>query len=306
MAPAVPSSSSTCSTSRNLISRSTQRESSVDRRAATGRPTVDRSPVDMPAVARIRHHDLDPTVGARGSTARYLPVPPGITRPTGAGRGTTCPGRGRALGAGVPRGLRRWQGHGQGDPAMADNLVTDLYEATMAASYVRRGMTGPATFSLFTRRLPEQRGFLVAAGLADAVDRLLSFRTHRSRRDRAGRPARLPPLAVRPAAGNTLHRRPLGGARGSRRARRRTPAGGHRAAAGGPVRGDAGPQRGLLPNAARKQGSTLRARRRGSAGGGLLAAPGARRGGRAACGAGRGDRGVRRHEQRGRGAAVRA
>src|SRR5512144_1124807 len=175
MAPAVPSSSSTCSTSRNLISRSTQRESSVDRRAATGRPTVDRSPVDMPAVARIRHHDLDPTVGARGSTARYLPVPPGITRPTGVGRGTTCPGRGRALGAGVPRGLRRWQGHGQGDPAMADNLVTDLYEATMAASYVRRGMTGPATFSLFTRRLPEQRGFLVAAGLADAVDRLLAF-----------------------------------------------------------------------------------------------------------------------------------
>ena len=58
---------------------------------------------------------------------------------------------------------------------MHESLATDLYEATMAASYVRRGMTGRATFSLFTRRLPEQRGFLVAAGLADAVDRLLAF-----------------------------------------------------------------------------------------------------------------------------------
>ena len=54
-------------------------------------------------------------------------------------------------------------------------LVTDLYEVTMVASYLRRGMLAPATFSLFVRRLPPSRGFLVAAGIDEAVDRLTAF-----------------------------------------------------------------------------------------------------------------------------------
>ncbi|PZG02690.1 nicotinate phosphoribosyltransferase [Micromonospora deserti] len=54
-------------------------------------------------------------------------------------------------------------------------LRTDLYELRMAASYLRRDMTEPATFSLFARRLPARRGFLVAAGLAEALDFLESF-----------------------------------------------------------------------------------------------------------------------------------
>jgi nicotinate phosphoribosyltransferase len=54
-------------------------------------------------------------------------------------------------------------------------LCTDLYELRMAASYLRRNMVGPATFSLFVRRLPSQRGFLVAAGLADALTFLERF-----------------------------------------------------------------------------------------------------------------------------------
>ncbi|PKW17806.1 nicotinate phosphoribosyltransferase [Saccharopolyspora spinosa] len=49
-------------------------------------------------------------------------------------------------------------------------LRTDLYELRMAASYLRRDMTAPATFSLFARKLPRERGFLVAAGLADCLD----------------------------------------------------------------------------------------------------------------------------------------
>ena len=52
---------------------------------------------------------------------------------------------------------------------MGLGLVTDLYELTMAASYLRRGMTQPATFSLFARKLPPSRGFLVAAGLEDVL-----------------------------------------------------------------------------------------------------------------------------------------
>ncbi|WP_040925707.1 nicotinate phosphoribosyltransferase [Saccharomonospora marina] len=55
-------------------------------------------------------------------------------------------------------------------------LHTDLYEVRMAASYLRRGMTEPATFSLFARKLPRDRGFLVAAGLADCLDFLRTFR----------------------------------------------------------------------------------------------------------------------------------
>jgi len=54
-------------------------------------------------------------------------------------------------------------------------LLTDLYELNMAASYLRRSMTGQATFSLFVRRLPPGRGFLVAAGLADCLQFLEEF-----------------------------------------------------------------------------------------------------------------------------------
>lgn len=55
-------------------------------------------------------------------------------------------------------------------------LFTDLYELTMAAAFVREGVDGRATFSLFTRRLPEDRGFLVATGLEDALEYLRALR----------------------------------------------------------------------------------------------------------------------------------
>jgi len=54
-------------------------------------------------------------------------------------------------------------------------LLTDLYELNMAASYLRRGMTGTATFSLFVRSLPAMRGFLVAAGVESCLDLLADF-----------------------------------------------------------------------------------------------------------------------------------
>ncbi|HEX9774380.1 MAG TPA: nicotinate phosphoribosyltransferase [Actinomycetota bacterium] len=58
---------------------------------------------------------------------------------------------------------------------MPGGLLTDLYELTMAASYVRRDMREAATFSLFVRRLPPGRGFLVAAGLEDCLAFLGEF-----------------------------------------------------------------------------------------------------------------------------------
>lgn len=58
---------------------------------------------------------------------------------------------------------------------MPGALLTDLYELNMAASYLKRGMNEPATFSLFVRRLPPERGFLVAAGLETCLEFLEGF-----------------------------------------------------------------------------------------------------------------------------------
>jgi nicotinate phosphoribosyltransferase len=58
---------------------------------------------------------------------------------------------------------------------MAGGLLTDLYELNMAASYLRRGMTADATFSLFVRGLPASRGFLVSAGVEECADWLEQF-----------------------------------------------------------------------------------------------------------------------------------
>ncbi len=58
---------------------------------------------------------------------------------------------------------------------MPGGLLTDLYELNMAASYLRRRMRAEATFSLYVRTLPPERGFLVAAGLEPCLSFLESF-----------------------------------------------------------------------------------------------------------------------------------
>jgi len=55
-------------------------------------------------------------------------------------------------------------------------LFVDLYELTMAAGYLRAGLTHTATFDLFVRHLPERRRFLVAAGLEDVLEHLERLR----------------------------------------------------------------------------------------------------------------------------------
>jgi nicotinate phosphoribosyltransferase len=56
-------------------------------------------------------------------------------------------------------------------------LLVDLYELTMAESLLAEGMAEyPATFSLFARSLPPGWGYLVAAGLDDALDYLAGLR----------------------------------------------------------------------------------------------------------------------------------
>ena len=56
-------------------------------------------------------------------------------------------------------------------------LFTDLYELTMGQAFFSQGMLAPATFSLFIRSYPPNRGYLVSAGLEDVLEYLeaLSF-----------------------------------------------------------------------------------------------------------------------------------
>lgn len=54
-------------------------------------------------------------------------------------------------------------------------LFTDLYEITMAASYLAHRFDAEATFSLFVRNYPPRRNFLVAAGLEDVLGQLEQF-----------------------------------------------------------------------------------------------------------------------------------
>lgn len=48
-------------------------------------------------------------------------------------------------------------------------LLTDLYELTMLRTYLVSGMCGRAVFELYTRKLPRERGFLVAAALEQVI-----------------------------------------------------------------------------------------------------------------------------------------
>jgi nicotinate phosphoribosyltransferase len=58
----------------------------------------------------------------------------------------------------------------------SSGLATDLYQLTMAAAYWANGMGDrTATFELFVRSLPRDRGYLVVAGLEQAVEFLQSF-----------------------------------------------------------------------------------------------------------------------------------
>ena len=62
-----------------------------------------------------------------------------------------------------------WKGDGA--------LLTDLYQLNMLAAYLDHGLTETAVFELFVRKLPLHRGFLMTAGLDQALQFLetLSF-----------------------------------------------------------------------------------------------------------------------------------
>ncbi|MGB4549006.1 MAG: hypothetical protein WBI10_08830, partial [Syntrophales bacterium] len=53
---------------------------------------------------------------------------------------------------------------------MKTPLLTDLYQLTMMQAYLDRQMHETAVFEFFIRTLPEQRGFLLAAGLESVIE----------------------------------------------------------------------------------------------------------------------------------------
>jgi nicotinate phosphoribosyltransferase len=57
-------------------------------------------------------------------------------------------------------------------------LLTDLYELTMSAAFFENDFNPTASFELFVRRLPKDRGYLIAAGLEQALEWLHSARFH--------------------------------------------------------------------------------------------------------------------------------
>ncbi len=54
-------------------------------------------------------------------------------------------------------------------------LLTDLYQLNMLQAYLDHGKTETAVFEFFVRKLPPSRGFLLAAGLEQALDFLESL-----------------------------------------------------------------------------------------------------------------------------------
>src|SRR5512145_2088135 len=55
------------------------------------------------------------------------------------------------------------------DPA-ASPLLTDLYQLNMIQAYLEHGECRTAVFEFFVRKLPRERGFLIAAGLEQVLD----------------------------------------------------------------------------------------------------------------------------------------
>jgi nicotinate phosphoribosyltransferase len=66
--------------------------------------------------------------------------------------------------------LRQRQPSGEGG-----GLFADLYELTMMRAYAALGMEAEAVFSLFVRKLPKRRDFLIACGLDELLDEIERF-----------------------------------------------------------------------------------------------------------------------------------
>ncbi len=75
-------------------------------------------------------------------------------------------------------------------------LLTDLYQLTMLKGYWEYGMHETAVFEFFVRRLPRNRNFLLAAGLAHVLDHLEGLRFESDELEWLGDQPGFPPAFV--------------------------------------------------------------------------------------------------------------
>ena len=96
----------------------------------------------------------------------------------------------------------------------ASALLTDLYQVNIIQADLDHGETKTAVFQFFVRTLPARRGFLVAAGLEQALDYLenLPFAASRAETLRVS-PRSCAKRPAGPAGGRTSCGRGLGDAR---------------------------------------------------------------------------------------------
>jgi nicotinate phosphoribosyltransferase len=59
---------------------------------------------------------------------------------------------------------------------LSSPLLTDLYQFTMVQAYLEHGMDQPAVYEFFVRKLPDNRNFLLCAGLDPVLDFLETTR----------------------------------------------------------------------------------------------------------------------------------
>lgn len=71
-------------------------------------------------------------------------------------------------------------------------LLTDLYQLAMLQAYAEHGLSGTAVFEFFVRKLPKQRGFLMAAGLDQVIQFLETARFRGEECDELRRTGRFP------------------------------------------------------------------------------------------------------------------
>ncbi|GGZ09478.1 hypothetical protein GCM10010385_68260 [Streptomyces geysiriensis] len=88
--------------------------------------------------------------------------------------------------------------------ATSEVTTTDLYEVTMALSYLREDMNQSATFSLFVRSLPPERAFLVSAGTEPALDHLSDFHVTAADLEVFASALRRPTADIAPLSGMTF------------------------------------------------------------------------------------------------------
>ena len=115
-----------------------------------------------------------------------VPLPPGVNHGN-EGAARHCQRRRPSRGGGPPSAFWRLDRGAVGRRAigrpsateaiMSSNaLFADLYQMTMLRAYFELGMAEEAAFSLFVRKLPPRRNFLIACGLADLLKEIKSLR----------------------------------------------------------------------------------------------------------------------------------